>query len=289
MNKSIKFIWDKTKPLLPDKLFLQLNYYFCFKHFINFKKPATFNEKLQWLKLYDRNPLYPTIVDKETVKKYIEDKIGIEHIIPTLGIWDTVEDIDFSCLPNKFVIKATHDSGSVIVCTDKQKLDLDSVKEKLRKCLATDYYLKAREWPYKKVKPKIIAEQYIGESNKSLIDYKFFCFNGYVDNVMICLERESGDPKFYFFNEQWELLRINKRGKEAPLNFTLPKPKCMDQMFKIASKLSNGFPFIRVDLYEYGNHIYFGELTLYPQGGFDTNLLPETDKYLGDLIRLPIK
>ena len=275
--------------LLPDALFLRVQFYRTMGKVLSLKNPKTFNEKLQWLKLYDRRPEYTTIVDKYLVREYIANKIGEEHLIPLLGVWENPEEIDFKQLPNSFALKCNHNSGTgLVICTNKQKLDVSRTLEELRKGLQQDYYLLGREWPYKNVPRKIIAEKYITdhENTQELTDYKFFCFDGRVDSVMVAYERHTGDTKFYFFNQEWELLRLNVRGKEAPDTLTFPKPKRINEMVEVARVLSIGFPFVRVDLYESKGQVYFGELTLYPKSGFDKNLLPETDLYWGNLINL---
>ena len=272
---------------MPDWFYLKVKYRGAMGISLDLKNPVSFNEKLQWLKIYDRNPEYTRMVDKYEVKKYMEDKIGKQYIIPTLGVWDRFDDIDFNSLPDQFVLKCTHDSGGLVICKDKSKLDRQYAREKIEKSLKTNYYFSGREWPYKGVKHRIIAEPYMEDSQeKELRDYKFFCFDGYVDNVMLAMDRSSGDTKFYFFNKDWELMRLNIRGKNAPKDFTLPKPNGIDEMFEMASELSKGIPFVRVDLYYCNGHIYFGEMTFFPQSGFDANLLPETDGYLGKLIDL---
>lgn len=280
---------DRIREILnyiPDKVFLKMRYYFVFKKKLDLNNPKTFNEKLQWLKLYDRKPIYTTMVDKYEVRKYISEIIGEKYLIPLIGVWENFDTINFNLLPDQFVLKCTHDSGSVYICRDKQNFNIEEIKTDIQNKLKKNYYYPGREWPYKNVKPRIIAEKYMEDSSGGLIDYKFFCFNGYVDNVMICLDRHINDPKFYFFNKKWELLRLNIRGKEAPKDFTIPKPDCIDKMFEIASELSKNLPFVRIDLYECNGCIYFGEFTFYPQGGYDINLLPETDLYFGNLITL---
>ncbi len=252
---------------------------------LNIEQPRTFNEKLQWLKLYDRKPEYSKMVDKYDAKEYVADKIGEEYIIPTLGVWDRFEDIDFDSLPNQFVLKCTHDSGGLVICKDKSTLDIKKAKEKINKSLKQNFFFKGREWPYKNVKPRIIAEKYMVDSSvNELRDYKFFCFDGQVDCVMVCFDRSSGDTKFYFFDRTWNLLRYNIRGKEAPENFTIPKPSNMNEMFDIAEELSKGLPFARVDLYSVSGKTYFGEITFFPASGFDKNLLSETDRHWGSRI-----
>ena len=283
---EVKSVLRKILKYFPDGIYLKIIYYRVFRKKLNLRHPKTFNEKMQWLKLYDRNPRYVKMVDKYEVRKYIADNIGEEYLIPLLGVWNSFDEINFDKLPKQFVLKTTHDSGGVKICQDKNTFDFNEIKNYLNKHLKTNYYYSAREWPYKNVKPRIIAEKYMEDSSGGLIDYKFFCFNGYVDNVMICLDRHINDPKFYFFNKKWELLRLNIRGKEAPKDFTIPKPDCIDKMFEIASELSKNIPFVRIDLYECNGCIYFGEFTFYPQGGYDINLLPETDLYFGNLITL---
>lgn len=274
------------KRIIPDSIFLKLKFKKKMGYSFDLKNPQTFNEKLQWLKLYNRNPLYSTLVDKCAVKPYIAKLIGDQHIIATLGVWNSFDDIDFEKLPNQFVLKCTHDSGSYVICKDKSKLNVAEARKKLSAALNSNYFYSGREWPYKNVPPRIIAEQYIEDRNGALVDYKFSCFNGYVDCVMVCLDRHLNDTKFYFFDKDWNLKRLNVRGKNAPADFTIPKPPCMDEMFEMAAKLSKDIPFVRVDLFECDGKIYFGEMTFYPDSGFDANLLPETDKYFGQLIDL---
>lgn len=274
------------KRIIPDSIFLRLKFKKMMGYSFDLKNPVTFNEKLQWLKLNNRNPLYTTLVDKYAVKPYIAKLIGDQHIIATLGVWKSFDEIDFEKLPNQFVLKCTHDSGSYVICRNKSKLNVAEARKKLAGALKTNYYYSGREWPYKDVPPQIIAEQYIEDRNGALVDYKFSCFNGYVDCVMVCLDRHLNDTKFYFFDKDWNLKRLNVRGKNAPADFTIPKPPCMDEMFEMAAKLSKDIPFVRVDLFECDGKIYFGEMTFYPDSGFDANLLPETDKYFGHLIDL---
>ena len=433
---------------LPDDKYLKKLFKAYFHKELNLENPVTFNEKLQWLKLYNRKPEYTMMVDKYKVREYIAQTLGEEYLIPLLGVWDDPDEIDFDALPDQFVLKCNHNSGlGMCICKDKSKLDIERVKNILREGLKQDYYLTGREWPYKDVPRKIICEKYMedtsvqpcgsesmpaisgglsdykihsfngvpevilvcrnrfselgltedffdqgwthlnvqreehpnsstpiaqpkeledmlrlaetlskdvpllrsdfytvggkvyfGEltffpasgfekfvpetfdkllgdwitlpsaeggvltngrsflfiheepttknSTGNLTDYKFFCFDGYVDCVMVCLERSSGETKFYFFDKDWNLKRINVRGKNAPEGFTIPKPECMDAMFDIAATLSKGLPFARIDLYQSNHHIYFGEITFFPDSGFDTNLLPETDEYFGNLIDL---
>lgn len=273
---------------IPDALYLRMVFKLKFGYKLDLKNPKTFNEKLQWLKLFDRKPLYTTLVDKYAVRDYIAKTIGEEYLIPLIGVWDSFDDINFDDFPNQFVLKCNHDSSSVIICKDKTKFDIDKARKKLLHCLKCNGYNFGREWPYKNIKPRIIAEKYMTDSDDvdNLTDYKFFCFNGKADSVMLCLERNTGDTKFYFFDKNWNLRRYNIRGKNAPSDFTLPKPAGMDQMFELAEKLSTGLPHARIDLYYSNDKIYFGEITFFSASGFDTDILPETDLYFGNLINL---
>lgn len=301
IKKAKRFFTDETYHFLvlealgkydkaDDKVYLEKKYRAMMGKPLDLANPKTFNEKLQWLKLYDHRPEYTAMVDKYEAKKYVAGKIGEGYIIPTLGVWERFDDIDFDKLPNQFVLKCTHDCGGLIICKDKETLDKKAAKKKIEKSLKRNYFLRGREWPYKDVKPRIIAEQYMIDTEvEELRDYKFLCFDGKVDCVMVCIERSSGTPKFYYFDEAWNLQRINIRGKNAPDNFTISKPSNIDEMFRIAAELSKGLPFVRVDLYSVSGKTYFGEMTFFPDSGYDVNILEETDVYWGELLELPSK
>ena len=275
---------------LPDKMYLRLKFRFSLGYWPNFKNPQSFNEKLNWLKLYNRKPEYTQMVDKFAVKDYVANKIGAEYVIPTLGVWDKPENIDWDILPSQFVLKTTHGGGNsgVVICRNRESFNRLSAVKKLNMSLKQDIYKKLKEWPYKNVPRRIIAEKFIEDENSpgDLPDYKFFCFDGYVHSVMLCLDRHLGDTKFYFFDKDWNLLRLNIRGKEAPKDFTLPKPQNIEKMFEIASILSKGHKFLRVDLYNSDGKIYFGELTFFPDSGFDANITKEADNIFGSLLKL---
>lgn len=279
---AVYHFWD----WMPDSLYIRCMFHSRMGCSLNLENLKTFNEKLQWLKLHDRNPLYTELVDKASVKDFVAKHLGDEYIIPTLGVWENFDQIDFDKLPDQFVLKCTHDSGGLVICRDKSKLNIDEARQKINKSLKNRYFYHGREWPYKNVPPRIIAEKYMEDESGGFVDYKFFCFNGVVDCVMVCIDRHIHDTKFYFFDKDWNLKRLNIRGKNAPADFTLRKPSCMDQMFEIAAKLSKGIPYVRVDLYEVKGRVYFGEMTFFPDNGFDSNLLPETDLYFGNLIDL---
>lgn len=274
---------------MPDEPYLKRQFRAIMKRDLNLENPITLNEKIQWLKLHDRKPIYTTMVDKYAAKQYVGDIIGNQYIIPTLGVWDKVEDIDFNQLPNQFVLKCTHNSHCLVICKDKTKLNIQEAKRILSKGLNYQYFYKFREWAYKDVRPCIIAEKYLEDETGFLTDYKFYCFNGTADCVLTCFDRINGDTKFYFFDREWSLKRYNKMGKEAPEGFTKPKPDGIDKMFELADILAKAStaPFIRVDFYNVYGQIYFGELTLYPAAGYDLGRLPETDKLFGEKVKLP--
>jgi hypothetical protein len=275
------------KNFIPDSVFLKIKYKKLFKKALDLKNPQTFNEKLQWLKLHDRKPEYTDMVDKYAVKKYVADKIGTQYIIPTLGVWDSFDEIDFDKLPNQFVLKCTHDSGGVIICKDKKTFSVQKAKEKINNNMKQNFYYLGREWPYKNVKPRIIAEKYMSDNDYVPIDYKIYCFNGKPYKIMLCLDRDKEDAtKFYSFDFQWNLLRHNGWGKKAPEDFTLPKPINLDKMYEFSAELSKNIAFLRVDFYEVNEQLYFGELTFYPDSGFDSAILPEIDLLYGNMINL---
>lgn len=270
---------------MPEQFYLKILYRLKMGKKLNLVSPKTMNEKLQWLKLNNREPELTVMADKVKVKEYVAKIIGEEHIIPTLGVWNHFDEILIDKLPSQFVLKTNHSGGStgVVICKNKEEINWKLVRRKLEKSLKSDISYTLGEWPYRNIERKILAETFMGDD---LIDYKFYCFNGHADVVLMCLERSTGHPKFYFFDRDWQLRRLNIRGKEAPKDFTLPKPEGMDEMFQMASKLSAGIPFVRVDLYYINGRIYFGEMTFFPASGFDRNRLPEADYYFGDKIIL---
>lgn len=271
---------------LPDKWYLSLKFRSKFGYWIDWKSPKTFNEKLQWLKIHDRNPLYTKLVDKYEVREYIAKKIGEEHLVPLLGVWDNPEDIDFHHLPNQFVLKCTHDSASVIICRDKTKFNIDAAKQKLQLHLAINYYYPSREWPYKNVKPRIIAEKYMTNSdNSNLNDYKFQIFNGKFQNCFVCSNRFSPQGLHVtFYNKDWTILNFTKHyPKESS---SLNKPIFFNEMIRTSETLAKEFPFTRVDFYETDLNYYVGELTFYPGAGFEEFSPEEWDKKIGDLLNI---
>lgn len=284
MMKSLIF---KILRFLPDELFIQAKYFYHFHHFANLKNPQTYNEKLQWLKLHDRNPICTTLVDKYAVKQYVTDKIGKQYVIPTLGIWDRVEDIDFDKLPNQFVLKCTHDSGSIVICKDKKQFNTANACEKLRKGLTQNFYWNGREWPYKNVSPRIIAETYMEDKKTAeLRDYKFFCFNGKVKLLFVATGRQRAkEPCFDFYDTNFVHLPLKHGHPNA--DQPIKKPIGFEEMKDLAHKLSTGIPQVRVDFYEVNGKVYFGELTLFHHGGFVPFDPVEWDKKMGNWISLP--
>lgn len=270
---------------VPDELHLALMYRTSMGRWPNLKHPRTFNEKLQWLKIHDRNPLYTTLVDKCRVKKWVADRIGEEHLAKTYGVWKRTEDIDISGLPERFVLKTNHDCGGISICRDRDSFNLEAAKKKLDKHLKTNYFWRTREWPYKNVAPLVFAEEYLEPNNNDdLSDYKFFCFDGVADCVMLCTGRSTGNPKYYFLDRSWTIKRYNMRSISLPQGFAVPKPKGIDEMFYLANNLSRHIPFVRVDFYNINGRLVFGEMTFFPQGGFDANILPDADFRWGEMI-----
>ncbi len=275
---------------LPDKMYLKLIYPVFMGKKLNLKNPVTFNEKLQWLKLYDRRPEYTMMVDKYLVRDYIAEKLGEEYLIPLLGVWDDPDDIDFDALPDKFVLKCNHNSGlGMCICKDKSKLNIDEVKKELRRGLKQDYYITGREWPYKDVPRKIIAEKYMEEAETNeLRDYKFMCFDGKVECSFVCSERFTDEGlKVTFFDNDWNKMPF-ERSYPASVK-DIQKPVQFELMKRFAEILSENIPFVRVDFYEVDGKVYFGEMTFFPGGGFESFQPYEWDIKLGDMIKLPSK
>lgn len=274
---------------IPDKFYLKLIFYKTMKKKLNLKNPITFSEKIQWLKLYDRKEFYTDLVDKYAVRNYISETIGEEYLIPLIGVWDSFEEIDFSQLPNQFVLKCTHDSGGVVICKDKNEFNRIQAREKINKALKHNYYYDWREWPYKNIKPRIICEQLLIDGNcTDLKDYKFMCFNGKVKCILVCSDRSNPSGlKLDFYDRTWNKLPF-RRPNYPNSEKNISKPQNLNKMIELAEYLSNSFSFIRVDFYEINGQIYFGELTFYPNSGFQ-GFFPEIyDEILGSWLDLPL-
>ena len=274
---------------LSDEEFIRRKFWHHRHRKLDLENPRSFSEKLQWLKLYNQKPEYGQMVDKASVKDYVSSIVPDLNIIPTLGIYERYEDIDFSKLPDKFVMKCTHDSASIFICTDKKTFDFKNAQKKINKSLKKHYYMIGREWPYKYVKPRIIIEQFmVDESGKELKDYKFFCFNGQVKCFSVDFNRFTNHRANYYTPE-FELLTLGKKTCPPDPSQKLDKPQHLDEMIDIAMKLSKDIPFVRVDLYNINGLIYFGELTFFPASGFNEFTTEDWDNTLGDWITLPPK
>ena len=288
MQKLLKEI---IKRFIPSKMHLKYLYRKNFSEKLDLNNPKTFNEKLQWLKLYNRNPLYTILVDKYAVREYIKEEIGEEYLVSLIGgPWKSVDEIPFDVLPNQFVLKTTHDSGGVVICKSKAEFDIEAARKKLTWSLKRKFFYVSREWSYKNVSPQIIAEQYLDAGNNTdLADYKFMCFNGSVKCVLVCEGRNTENGlKITFYDREWQVMPVeriihpkNDKIKEKPINYL--------KMIELAEQLAREIPFLRVDFYEAQGKIYFGELTFYPASGLEGFNPPEWDRILGDWLVLPEK
>lgn len=270
-----------------DDIYLKILYRACTNKKLNLKNPKTFNEKIQWLKLYDRREEYTKMVDKYEVRKYIENKLGKEYLIPLIGVYNSFDDIKFEQLPKQFILKCTHDSGGVIICKNKDTLNWEEVRLKITDSLSKNYFYGGREWPYKNVKPRIICEKYmVDDSGVELKDYKFMCFNGEVKCLFVCLNRNSSNGlNVDFYDLDWNPMPFERHYKSSGQK--IKKPKNFDKMIELARELSKSIPFVRVDFYEIEGKIYFGELTFYPGSGLEEFTPYEYDEILGSWIQLP--
>ena len=292
-NKALRFNYLAKLRLMDnisDKKFLSMKYRNVYGCDLNLESPLTFNEKLQWLKLYNRNPEYTIMVDKYKVREYITQKIGEQYLIPLIGVWDSPEEIDFSLLPDQFAMKCNHNSGlGMCICTDKSKIDIEKVKKELAKGLKQNYYLSCREWPYKDVPRKIVAEKFMKSDAGGLTDYKIHCFNGIPKFILVCRDRfaKSGLTED-FYTPEWGRMTV-KRPKIPNSSVSIPKPEKLDEMLVLAQKLSKDISFLRVDFYVIEGKVYFSELTFFPASGFEGFDPPEWDRIFGDWLVLPMK
>ena len=275
---------------LPDKIFLKAAFRARFGRKLDLNNPKTFNEKLQWLKLYDRKPEYTKMVDKYLVRDYVKEKIGEEYLIPLLGVWENPEKINFDELPMQFVLKCNHNSGlGMCIYKDKNSLDINKVKAELKKGIDQNYYLTGREWPYKDVPRRIIAEKYmVDESGYELKDYKFYCFDGKVKLVMINSDRMSLEKtKANYFDEIYQPLDFvwGYENAEIPPQ----KPEKFEEMKYLAEKLSENISHVRIDFYQTPSGIYFGEITFFDGCGFDAIEPIEWDYKIGSWLKLPME
>ena len=292
MTESARYqlsrVIKRLSPLFPDRVYLKALFYLTMGRHLNLNNPQTFSEKLQWLKLHQRTPFYTSLVDKLAVKQRISQILGEEFVCPVLAVWDSVDEVDLDSLPDSFVLKTTYSGGNngVAICKDKKSFDWEAAKAKLQEeAKRTDIYYRYREWPYKHVARKVFAEKYLGDN---LTDYKFYCFDGDADCVLVCTDRQKGKIKYYFLDQNWHLLPYNSDSKNAPEGFSLPRPEGMDRLFDLAAQLSKGFPFVRVDFFDVDGSIYFAEYTLYPASGLDPKKTAEFEKRAGEKINLSL-
>lgn len=285
-------IWVLMSKLIKsDKLYLSVYYYLATSRRMDFENPQTFTQKMQWLKLYNNSTLCTKLVDKYSVRSFIKEKIGEKYLFPLLGVWNSFDEIDFNALPTKFVLKTTHDSGGIVICKDKSKFNYNQAKRKISKSLKTNYFWHSREFPYKNVVPRVIAEKYMSYNDGSdLVDYKFFCFDGEPKILFFASERFSKKgipPKFDYYDMDLNHLPIRSKGHENSSRVLKDIPG-FEEMKEIARTLSKGFPFVRVDLYNIDGRIYFGEMTFHHDGGTVLFVPEEWDLKFGKMINLPI-
>lgn len=288
-KKSLQLLLlTKFAKHLPTEWYLKTRFELQAGYPLNLDNPQTFNEKLQWLKLHDHRHEYTQMVDKQDAKKYVAEKIGEEHIIPTLEIYDSFDEIVFEKLPCQFVLKCTHDSGGLAICKDKSSFNVIDAKRRIERSLKKNFYWEGREWPYKNVKPRIIAEKYmVDESGSELKDYKFFCFDGEPKFFKIDFNRYV-DHHANYYSIDGELLPFDEVVCPRDEKANLKKPKNFEQMVELAAKLADGIPFVRVDLYNINGAVFFGELTFYPASGMGEYSPHEWDKRIGNMLKLPV-
>ena len=274
-------IKKKMLHLVNDETYIKIEYFKILKKRINLKEPKTFNEKLQWLKLNNRKEIYSKMVDKYEAKKYVADIIGEKYIIKTLGVYNNFDEIDFENLPNKFVIKCTHDSGGVFVCRNKDEFDKEYVKKQIEEKMKNNFYYNYREWPYKNIKPRIIIEEFIGSN---LTDYRFYCFNGKVELIYMYInetkDMDKPEPiKCNIYDRNWNLQNFHQNSLPTKEKYECPEK--INEMIEIAEKLSKETKFLRVDMYIKDEKILFGELTFFPGAGFSKFYPESIDEELG--------
>ena len=290
MNKEeILYLAKKSLRFLPDKMYVKLYFRLRLGRKLDMNNPVTLNEKLQWMKFNYRFPLQSIVSDKLLVRNFVADKIGDQYLIPLLGQWDKFDDIDFRKLPNQFVLKCNHDSGGLVVCKDKNNLDINKAKAKINKSLKTNFYYIGREYQYRNIIPKIMCEKFISDNGQVPLDYKIYCFNGKPHVILVCKDRfndNSRKAQYLYYDQQWNFMPLNKCDEKIE-NPRIEKPKNLDEMLNIASILSKDFYFARIDLYNINGKIYFGEITLSPNSGFDADITYETDLMFGIKLCLP--
>lgn len=275
---------------VPDSLYLKLLYRVIMGRRLNLRNPKEYNEKLQWLKLNDRKPEYAIMVDKYEVRGYIADLLGDKYLIPCLGIFDSVDDIDIDELPDRFVLKCTHDSGSVEICKDKSSFDIEGARHRLSQAMKRNYYATYREWPYKYVKPRIIAEGYLEGDEGDLKDYKVMCFNGEAKIIEVHENRfvEGKVHTQTFYDREWEIVPLTQV-ETITVDKPSERPRQLEEILRLSELIAKDMYHARIDWYIEGDKIYFGEITFYDGSGFESFSTPEMERMLGDMIKLPEK
>lgn len=272
---------------MSDEAYLKWVFKLTFGRKLNLDNPVDFEEKMQWIKLYDRRPEYVKMVDKYEAKKYVADFLGEQYIIPTLGVWDKFDDIDFDSLPNQFVLKCTHDSGGLSICKDKTTFDIAAAKKKIEKSLKNNFFYRGREWPYKDVKPRIIAEKYLTDGDGQLADYKVHNFNGKPEMILVARDRfDKHGLVSDFFDVNWNHLDVI-RGGHPNCGHEIERPEQITEILELSKKLAENIPFVRTDFYIVDNKVYFGEITFFPASGFALWEPYEKDVEYGKMIKLP--
>lgn len=284
IRRIINTFLYQTAPLWPDELYLRLRFFCFFGYLPNLKNPNTFNEKLNWLKLHYHNPVMPILADKYAVKDYVTDKIGKDYVVPCYGVWEHFDDIEFNSLPKRFILKTTGDSGGTYVCHDKSNINLQKARDILERGIAKNYYYYGREWAYKEIKPRIIAEYLLDDnSGHELTDYKFWCFDG---NPLIMYITNKGSTIYEnFYDMDFKPMNINHGFPRKTPEFD--KPVDFEEMKSLARKLSKDLPFVRVDFFDVDGKVYFGEYTFYDWGGLQPFLSKEDDLNVGQYLKLP--
>lgn len=277
----------QQKKIISKKTFIRLQYFVILKKILHLKNPVTLNEKVQWLKLYDRQKIYTTLADKYEVKNFVTKKIGQKFVVPTIGVYDSFDEINFNELPSRFVLKCTHDSGSIVICKDKKFFDIKDARSKLTKSLNLNHYNRYLEWAYKNIKPRIICEEFIeSHDERGISEYKFMCYNGKALYFSLEEFREShGGLRIDYFDINWNKFSLKK--PYLNLGYEAKKPMNFNQMIEIAESLSKDIPYVRVDMNVVEEKIYFSEMTLYPGGGYSIFIPSEYDEYFGRPLVLP--
>ena len=285
------YLWVSLSPIIKSsQMWLRVYYRLRTKKRLNLVSPSSFQEKTQWLKLHYTDPLFTRLVDKYEVRKYVAERVGDEYLIPLLGVYDRFDDIDFDLLPDQFVLKPTHDSGGIVICKDKACFNKRKAKRKLNRSLRHNYFFQGREYPYRDVKPRIVAEQYMSDGiSKQLPDYKFFCFNGKPEILFMAEGRFSKEgARFTFYDMNWKVLPIYAKGHLGNgLQSIAKRPGCFEEMKVLVQKLCLEIPFVRIDVYDVDGRVYFGEFTFFHDGGVVEFEPDEWNYRLGDMINLP--